>query len=81
MLTDAAKQIFVEASERRKERWIKNKLVRFAADESQVSVFHLIYDGWVKRFGKEQAVDFLLSWMLEGETRLAEWDAAKRRKA
>jgi len=78
MLTDAAKQVFVEATERRKERWIKNKKIGFMADESQIEVFSMIYDGWCQRFGKEDAVDFLLSAMCEAEARLRDWDVARR---
>jgi len=49
------------------------------ADETQVNTFHMLWDGWIQRFGKEDAVDFLLSALCEAEVKLREWDASRRR--
>jgi hypothetical protein len=78
-MDDATKAIFAAAAERRKQRGIKLKRIGLMAEAGQVEVFHMIYSGWVERFGKEDAVDFLVSMMCEAETKLREWDASRRR--
>src|SRR5215468_3471620 len=78
MLSEAAKAVFVQAAEARKQRGIKLGRVAFMADSSQVDMFNGIYNEWVDRFGKEDALDFLLSWMNEANARLREWDDARR---
>jgi hypothetical protein len=78
MLTDEQKAVFSMATERRKQNGIRLKRISLAAEESQVELFHGIYDGWVQRMGKEDALDYLLSWLCEGEVRLREYDAARR---
>ena len=77
-MDDATKAVFVAAAEQRKLRGIKLKKIGLMADSSQVEAFHLIYEGWVQRFGKEDAVDFLVATMCEAEVKLREWDAARR---
>ena len=77
-MDDATKAVFFAAGERRKARGIRLKRVCFMADETQVETFHLIYNEWVQRFGKEDAIDFLLACMCESQARLAEYDRARR---
>ena len=77
-MDEATKAILSGLAEGRRARWIKNKTIRFQADESQVEVFHMLWEGWISRFTKEGAVDFLLSAMCEAEVKLREWDHARK---
>lgn len=77
-LDEASKAVFVAAAENRKQRGIKLKRVCFMADESQVDAFNLIYNEWVGRWNKEEAVDHLISLMCESQARLMEFDRARR---
>jgi hypothetical protein len=78
MLDDATKAVFVAAAERRKQRGIVLKRVCFMADETQVDTFNMVWNDWTQRFGKEDAVDFLLASMCESQVRLMEYDHAQR---
>jgi hypothetical protein len=77
-LDAASKAVFVAAAERRKQRGIELKRIGMMAEKGQVEVFNYLFDGWVQRFGKEDAVDFLIAGMCEAEARLREWDVARR---
>jgi hypothetical protein len=69
-VTEAEKQTFQEAAARRKANGIK--LGRFAvhADTNQIISLNDFMDGWIKKLGKQRAVDYLIVCMRKGEEAL-----------
>jgi len=64
------KQIFKSATERRREAGIRLGRISFMATKEQVESFNELFDSWVSRWGKNKAVDVLLSMMSGIEARL-----------
>jgi len=77
-LSEAEKQTYLAHTERRRERGIRLKLIRFMAEESQVEGFFSIFETWVKRWHKEGATDMLLSSMCAAEARYQDFIEAKK---
>lgn len=77
-MDDATKAIFVAAGERRKQLGIRLKRICLMADATQVEAFNSIYDGWVQRWGKEDAMDFLIAELCDAEVKLREWERVQR---
>ena len=73
-LSDQEKQTFKAASERRKEAGIKLKRVNITMSVKQVEAFYIVWDAWVERFGKNMAVDGLISLMSRVEARMRDQD-------
>jgi hypothetical protein len=79
MLSDEAKAVAQMFAERRRQNGIRLKRITLTADEQYVELFHAIYEAWVAEWGKEGALDYLLSAMCEATVKLQEWKDAKRR--
>jgi hypothetical protein len=84
-LSESEKKIFREAGERRKLAGIKSKLIRLFAEEGQVSAFYEIYETWVQRWDKGQAMDALIASIADFEARFQDLkrlvaERKKRRK-
>jgi len=69
-LSAEEKQIFKSATERRREAGIRLGRISFMATKEQVESFNELFDSWVSRWGKNKAVDVLLSMMSGIEARL-----------
>jgi len=62
-LSAEEKQTFLAATNRRKEAGIKLGRISFMATKEQVESFNELLNSWVERWGKNKAVDVLLSMM------------------
>lgn len=71
-LTDAEKEIFRAATERRRQNGVRLRKVTFMAEASQVDSFNLLLDSFIRRWGKEQAIETLLWVMARLESRMLE---------
>lgn len=71
-LTDAEKEIFRAATERRRQNGVRLRKVTFMAEASQVDSFNLLLDSFIRRWGKEQAIETLLWVMSKVEARMQE---------
>jgi len=60
-LSAEEKQTFLAATNRRKEAGIKLGRISFMATKEQVESFNELLNSWVERWGKNKAVDALLS--------------------
>lgn len=75
-LSEADKQAFLRAAERRRERGIRLRRISLAAEESQVVAFNELYSAWVERWGKSGALDRVIRIMAGVETKLRDKDRA-----
>ncbi len=73
-LSDADKATFLAATTRRKAAGIRLGRISFMATKEQVESFNELLDSWISRWGKNKAVDILLSAMSGIEARTSEWD-------
>ena len=71
-LTETEKQIFLAATERRKQNGIRLRRVCFLAEANQVESFNLILDSWIRRWSKTDAIETLLYVMAKVESRMQE---------
>ena len=69
-LSAEEKQTFLAATNRRKEAGIKLGRISFMATKEQVESFNELLNSWVERWGKNKAVDVLLSMMSGIEARV-----------
>jgi len=69
-LSDAEKLTFKNATARRREAGIRLGRISFMATTEQVQSFNELWDSWVERWGKNKAVDILLSAMSGIEARV-----------
>jgi hypothetical protein len=69
-LSDAEKRTFLDATNRRKAAGIKLGRISFMATKEQVESFNELFNAWVERWGKNKAVDVLLSMMSGIEARI-----------
>lgn len=69
-LSPEEKQVFKAASERRREAGIKLRRVCITMSVEQVEAFYIVFDSWVERWGKNKAVDGLISLMSRVEARM-----------
>jgi hypothetical protein len=79
-LSDSEKATFLAATERRRAAGIRLKRVCFMADEAQVEAFNIVWESWIERWGKTQAVDHLILLICRAEARYRDGEAAKERK-
>lgn len=74
-LSEQEKATFKAASERRRETGIKLKRVCVTMSAKQVEAFYIVWDAWVERFGKNMAVDGLISLMSRVEARMRDGES------
>lgn len=79
MATDDEKLVWQGAAQRRRENGIRLKRVCFAADESQVEAFNLVWEAWIERWTKKGAVDRLILMMCRAEARLRDAENVQKR--
>jgi hypothetical protein len=79
MLSDQEKQTFKAAGERRRARGVELRKFSVMAERSQVEALSELYDAWIARFGKEQALDHLILLWGRAEARLGDRDEQKRK--
>ena len=75
-LADSEKATFKAAAERRRANGIRLGRIRIDADASQVEAFNIVYEEWLKRWGKEKALDILLRAMASIEARMRDKERA-----
>lgn len=78
-LTEAEKKVFLDATNRRKERGLKLKRICLLAESSQVEAFYCLFDSWVIRWGKERAMDELIRLMGLVEARVQDKERANEK--
>jgi len=76
-LSESEKATFKAATERRKAAGIKLKRFGVLADETQVAALNELWDAWVIRWGKQRAVDNLISVMSTVEARQRDKENAR----
>jgi hypothetical protein len=69
-LSDSEKATFLAATNRRKAAGIRLGRISFMATKEQVESFNELLDAWTQRWGKNKAVDVLLSMMSGIEARI-----------
>jgi hypothetical protein len=69
-LTDAEKQVFLDATNRRKAAGIRLKRISIMASTDQVEAFNELWSSWVERWGKNTAVDHLIRMMAHIEAKV-----------
>ena len=79
-LTDEEKATFKRAADRRTAAGVRLKRITLMADENQVASFNELFDAWVRRVGKQRAVDGLLGLMSAAEARFQDRERANRTK-
>jgi hypothetical protein len=61
--------VFNAAADRRRANGIRLGRLQFMVDPTQVEAFEGIYQTWVRRWGKETAVDAVITSMCDAEAR------------
>jgi hypothetical protein len=77
-LSEAEKNTYKAHAQWRRERGIRLKKIGFMAESTQVEGFFDIFETWVARWGKIDAVDQVLSSMCAAEARYQDYLEAKR---
>jgi hypothetical protein len=76
--TPEQKETFKDASKRRRDRGIRLKQFAVRAEESQVIALSELYEAWLERWGKEDAIDRLIRMWAHAEARIRDQEHAKK---
>ena len=76
-LTSEEKAAFKSATERRRANNIKLKRVSFMAQEHQVEAFNTLLDAFITRWGKNKAIDHIISILSRIEARMQDAENQK----
>jgi hypothetical protein len=68
-LSQEAKKVFLDATNRKIERGKRDKLIRMFAEESQVEAFYEVWKVWLDRWSKEKCMDALIASVCDAEAR------------
>jgi hypothetical protein len=68
-LSEAEKQTFLAATNRKIEKGKRDKLIRMFAEEGQVEAFYEVWKVWLDRWSKERAMDALIASICDAEAR------------
>jgi hypothetical protein len=79
-LSAEEKETFKRATERRRARGVELRKFSVHAEKSQVEALSELYDAWVSRFGKEEAIDHLILMWGRAEARLCDADEHRKTK-
>jgi hypothetical protein len=79
-LSKEAKQVFLDATNRRKARGVQLRKFSIMAERNQVVALSELYDAWVSRFGKEQGINHLILMWGRAEARLCDADEHRKTK-
>ncbi len=76
-LTSEEKAVFKSATDRRRAAGIKLKRVSFMAQEHQVEAFNTLLDSFITRWGKNKAIDHIISILSRVEARMQDAENQK----
>lgn len=79
-LTDAQKQVFVDATNRRKESGIRLKRFCVMLDSNQIESVNLFWDSFVRTLGKQKAGDYFVVVMRKADESLQRAIEERRKK-
>jgi hypothetical protein len=68
-LSQAEKETFLAATNRKIERGKRAKLIRMFAEEEQVEAFYEVWKVWLDRWSKERCMDALIASICDAEAR------------
>jgi len=77
-LSEDEKKVFLAATERRKAAGIRLKRIVLQADAHQVEDFNILWESFVERWGKREALNHLILIMARVEARLRDGENAKQ---
>ena len=78
VVSEGEKSFWKGHTERRRERGMRLKQIKFFAEASQVKGFFSLFEDWVLRWGKETATDLVIASMCDAEARYQDWLEFKR---